>query len=296
MNSANPGEPVRFIPAHSKGQVMDWSLVLASQDIPSMILHSDEAGWRLEVDPQHYERAVRAIQLYRRENRPWSWRQPIPWFQTTFHWGAAAFCALLILTHWLATQYMPEIRVRGQFASAAAAQGEWWRAFTAVLLHADLGHLLANVTIGFVVFGLAMARYGAGLGLLAAYLSGAAGNLAGLLLYQKAYIGVGASGMVMGALGLISVPYAGLWSLHPRALKQLVRAAFAGIFLFVLLGVDPASDVVAHAGGYGAGAILGIALSFLPRTLAQSESFTALVWIAFAGLFVLTGWLALTAP
>lgn len=294
MELADPNQSARIIRAYSKSQVMDWSLVLASQDISSTILRSDEAGWHLEVDPRDYQRAREAIRLYRLENRRWSWRQPIPWFQTTFHLGAAAWCAALILVHWLTTHRIPEFRMGGQFSSVAAWKGEWWRAFTAILLHADLAHLLANVTTGFVVLGLAMARYGAGLALLAAYLAGAAGNLAGLILYQKAYIGVGASGMVMGALGLISIPHSGLWSLRPRALKQVVQALFAGVFLFVLLGANPASDMVAHAGGYAAGAVLGIVLNLLPPFIPQSRSFVAGAWMTLGFLVLLTGWLALT--
>ena len=49
----------------------------------------------------------------------------------------------------------------GLMDSAAVSKGAWWRLFTAILLHNDLGHLMANMTIGFVVLGLAMARYGA---------------------------------------------------------------------------------------------------------------------------------------
>src|SRR5512137_3026328 len=128
---------------------MDWSLVLASQDIPATIVQSDPTGWALLVEPGDYERAREAIRLYRLENRRWGWRQPIPWSEATFHWGSVGWCLLLIAVHWLTLTDFAGFRVSGQFDSAAAARGEWWRAFTAVLLHADLAHLLANTTIGF---------------------------------------------------------------------------------------------------------------------------------------------------
>ncbi len=293
MNSADPEPSVRDIPAFSRRQVMDWSLVLASQDIAAAIFHSEETGWRLEVKAADHARALEAIRLYRAENRRWHWRQPVPWFDATFHWGAAVWSALLCYVHWATMSRIPEFRAGGAFATKAVQAGEWWRAFTAILLHSDAAHLLANVTTGFVLLGLAMARYGAGLALCAAYLSGAAGNLVGFFVHAKPYVGVGASGMVMGALGLISIPHGATWSLQPRALKQLAKAAGAGVLLFVLLGADPSSDVAAHAGGYAAGVILGLVINFLPQKVAQAKAVTVGAWLSLIGGALVTGWLAL---
>src|SRR5690242_2685039 len=117
---------------------MDWSLVLASQDIPAVISQSQETGWALLVEPQDYERARNAIRQYRLENRRWGWRQPIPWAAATFHWGSLGWCFLLILMHWITFNGLDFLRQTGRFDSAAAAHGQWWRAFTAILLHADL--------------------------------------------------------------------------------------------------------------------------------------------------------------
>jgi membrane associated rhomboid family serine protease len=274
---------------------MDWSLVLASQNIPATILHSG-SQWGLQVREQDYEPAVRAIHQYRLENRHWHWRQPIPWSETTFHWGVLGWCVLLILVHWLTTQHLPHWRTGADFASSKAAAGEWWRAFTAIWLHADLGHLLANTTIGLILFGLAMARYSAGVALLATFLAGAAGNLAGLMLYPKAYIGVGASGMVMGALGIISVPALGYHWSHRFVRKHLVKAVFAGVLLFVLMGMNPASDVIAHAGGFGVGALLGVILNLAPEAFERSRRrWNRVAWALFVGLAVWTAWLATLA-
>jgi rhomboid protease GluP len=293
VDIAGPNTCATVIPAFSKRQVMDWSLVLASQDIPTTIVQSDEGGWGLAVEPQDYERALEAIRLYRLENRRWHWRQTIPWSEATFHWGALGWCLLLVLIHWLTLNRLPDFRSGGQFDSGAVAGGEWWRSFTAIVLHADVGHLLANTTIGFLLFGLAMARFGAGLALLAAYLAGAAGNLVGLMLHAKPYIGLGASGMVMGALGLVSIsPYLRR-SAHPRALKQLMQAIISGVLLFLLLGVDPASDVIAHLGGFVAGALLGALLAPIPQWILQKSAFVGGVWVVLVGLFTWTGWLAL---
>ena len=293
VNSADPDASSAVISAYSRRQAMDWSLVLASQDISATIVQPDPASWGLIVEPQEYDRALQAIRLYRLENRRWAWRQPIPWSQATFHWGALGWSVILVCIDALSWNDLRAVRAHGTFNSAAVAQGEWWRAFTAILLHADLPHLLANATTGFLLLGLAMARYGAGLALCAAYLAGAAGNLAGLLLHSKPYIGLGASGMVMGALGLISIPQLGRWPGAPGAAKQVLRALLAGVLLFVLLGTNPASDVIAHSGGFVAGALLGLVLNALPQNYFQSRALAAFSWVSFGALVVMTSWLAL---
>ena len=285
--------PPTVISAFSKRQVMDWSLVLASQEIPSTIIETEETGWGLLVEPQDYERALNSIRQYRLENRKWGWRQPLPWSEATFHWGASVWCVFLGVMHWLSITDLQVFRSAGAFKTDLVVHGQWWRTFTAILLHADMAHLLANTTIGLVLFGLAMARYGAGLGLLAAYLAGAAGNLAGLMLYPTVYTGMGASGMVMGALGLISVPAGLHWRRHPRAFRQLTQAVFAGLFLFLLWGVNPASDVIAHAGGFICGALFAAALGRMSVGVLQGHLVQVVSWMIFLGLLILTTWLAL---
>jgi rhomboid protease GluP len=285
-----------IIMAGSRRKTMDWSLVLASQDIPTTIVKCEPSGWGLLISTDDHARALEAIRLYRLENRRWSWRRPIPGSEAAFNWGSLGWCFLLILIHWLTLGPLVGFRSAGQFDSQAAAHGQWWRAFTAILLHADAAHLLANVSIGFLLLGLAMARYGPGPGLFAAYLAGALGNLAGLLLYPKPYVGLGASGMVLGALGLLAAPPWHGWSRHPNSLKQLIQAVCASIMLFILLGTDPASDIIAHLGGFVGGACLGLLLSPVPAKVLKGQTFTLAVWLAFAAVFTLTTCLALRAP
>ncbi len=270
---------------------MDWSLVLASQDIPSTIIKS-ESGWALEVEPSDHQAALRAIQQFRVENRGWNWRQPAAWSATMFHWGALGWCILLILVYRVTSLDYPEFKTAAQFATREVARGEWWRAFTATLLHADLGHLLANTTSGVLLFGLAMARYGSGLGLFSAYLSGAIGNWIACTLYPGDYTGLGASGMVMGALALIFVPtlHRGQWNRQRR--QSALRSALGGVFLFVLLGVNPASDVLTHAAGFFAGAVIGVLLNMIPDRYRDSTWVKATALLGLAALLLWPIWLA----
>ena len=75
------------IPARSKRQAMDWSLVLASQDIAA-IINRGESGWELIVDKPEHERAQGVLLQYQIENRGWGWRREVPGTGVIFHWGS----------------------------------------------------------------------------------------------------------------------------------------------------------------------------------------------------------------
>src|SRR5436305_7280081 len=83
--------PERYarIAAQTRRQAMDWSLVLASQDIHPIIAPPGETrAWALLVEPGQHERAMAAIQQYRLENRGWAWRRELPGAALEVHVGA----------------------------------------------------------------------------------------------------------------------------------------------------------------------------------------------------------------
>ena len=271
---------------------MDWSLVLVSQGIESAIEYSEDgAGWGLVVAAQDYEGALNAIRLYILENRRQPWRQDVFGAGILFDWGCLAWVCLLGLFFWLSTR--GGFQSAGIMDSTAVAHGQWWRLFTAVWLHADLGHLATNATLGLVLLGLAMGRYGTGVGLLAAYLTGAGGNVAAWLLSSGPHLSLGASGMVLGCLGLLAVQSFSLWRQTPHAGKYIVSGIVGGVMLFVLLGLTPGTDVLAHAGGFASGLLLGALLTLIPGT-AQSPRINSLSGLIFALLVVVPWWLALS--
>ncbi|MEK7676202.1 MAG: rhomboid family intramembrane serine protease [Verrucomicrobiota bacterium] len=282
-----------IIPTRSKRQAMDWSLVLASQDIPTTIaLSAEERQWALLVNPEDYERAVEAIRQYREENRGWSWRHPWPGQEITFHWGGAVWCGWLVLMHGLSAVRFPAWKSAGMMDSAAVFSGEWWRLFTAISLHADLGHLMTNVATGILILGFALARFGAGFGLLASFVAGAGGNVAGLMLYPEPYRGVGASGMMMGALGLLAVQSVSLWGQSRKAARYIMSGVLGAFMLLVFLGLNPATDVVAHVGGFMTGCLLGSLLALAPGKLIQKKSLNWAALFCLGALCAYTWWRA----
>lgn len=244
------------IQARSRREAMDWSLVLISQGIESTIEHTEEAGWALRVSAEQYETGVQVIGLYQAENRRWPWRRELFQPGLLFDWVSFAWVILLGGFYWLNAVRI-DLHSGGVLDTTALGHGQWWRLFTAMWLHADLAHLCSNSTFGLVLLGLTMGRYGTGVGLLAAYVAGAGGNLIGWLLSAQPHFGLGASGMVMGCVGLLAIQSVSIWRRTPQAGRVLLSGLFAGAMLFVLLGLTPGTDVVAHFGGFVCGLALG---------------------------------------
>ena len=281
------------IAAHSRRQAMDWGLVLASQGIEATI-QGPEGGesWGLTVAAQDEQEALDAIRQYRLENRRWPWQHPVLPQGYLFDWLSLAWVLLLLFLFW--RQGRADLRPAGMMVSALVSQGQWWRLFTAVWLHADPGHLAANATLGFVLLGLVMGRYGSGVGLLAAYLSGVAGNAGAWLLAPEPYRSLGASGMVLGSLGLLAAQSVSLRARDAMTPRLIVSGFLAGVMLFVLLGLSPGTDILAHLGGFLGGLLLGAPLALVPG-LPRRAGCNLLCGLVFAGLIILPWWLAMKA-
>lgn len=305
---------------------MDWDLVLISQDIPATLCCGVQ-GWTLAVEPEDFVKASAAIHQYERENQGWGWRQELGDSGLVFHWGMLIWCGLIPIPFMLETWHNLPLRQLGMVDAQAVWQGAWWRLFTAVTLHSDAAHLASNTSIGLVLLGLVMARFGAGWGALTAYFCGVAGNLFGLAMRSGAHRSLGASGMVMGALGMLSVlslVYLRLAShtrpgtgtdrdkittdqspglaplLQPiplplfrtRFWRKSLAGLFAGICLFMLLGLNPESDVLAHLGGYLSGLVMGVFLLNLPSRWLASAWTNALALLLLAWAVLGPWWLA----
>jgi rhomboid protease GluP len=270
-----------IITARSERQAEDWSLVLLSQGIESTIDRSPETQqWQLTVPRVEYQRAIQAIKQFHIENKRGTWVREIPWSGLLFDWRATVWAVIMIAIFFLNEGQGGALERAGLMSNALATKGEWWRLFTAVTLHGDLGHLAFNLTSGLLLVGLAMGAYGPGFGLLGAYLAGAGGNLAGLIFYGDNHLSLGASGMVMGALGLITVESLGLRGSAVR--DFIIRGLCGGFLLLVLLGFspDPRTDVLAHVGGFASGVILGAPMAFWRDRVGKKVDYAALLLFA----------------
>lgn len=270
---------------------MDWSLALASQDLACVIRAPIEGlGWSLEVDPGDSARALRTLRLYHVENRGWR-AAFVPSDSTlSFHWGAVLWCFLMLVLSWASEAPGSRLQEVGMMLSPAVASGQWWRPITATFLHGGVDHLAANLATGFVLIGLAMGRFGPGAALLTSLLSGSAGYLSAWFFRPYLNPGLGASGVVMAALGMLTVSLVSDARAHRLAPAAVVRGILGGIALFILLGTSPRSDVPAHTGGFLWGATLACGLALLPRRWVEHRGFDATCAAAY-GLLAVTAWI-----
>jgi rhomboid protease GluP len=278
------------IAARSRFEAMDWSLVLISQGIESTVAEVD-GRWIVSVSPPQHHAASEAIQLFRSENRHWKLRRELLRPGLFFDWVAGVWVVLICAFYFLSVTRI-NLRPLGVVDTRAVSHGEWWRLFTAIWLHADLAHLASNASFGFLLLGLAMARFGPGVALAAAYLAGAGGNVLSWLCATQPHLGLGASGMVMGSLGLLAAQSLRFWRQNIHVRKHFHTSLFAGTMLFLLLGVSPGTDVIAHFGGFMAGLLEGLALTRFQRRTHQTFPNT-IGALLFATLLFVPWWLAL---
>src|SRR5215831_861690 len=232
MPFESPLEPEKTrIPARSRRQAMDWSLVLVSQGIETVIERT-ETGWELLVSVHEYEHALAVIQLYRHENRHWPWQQRLFKGGLLFDWSSFSWVILLLFFAWFDSRY--DLKSKGDLSIAAVLHGQWWRIFTAILLHADWGHLAGNATVGCLLLGSVLGRFGTGAGLLCSYLAGAIANALECVLMESPRHSLGASGMVMGSLGILATQSFYLWRIKPYGRRYLLTSVAAGLMLFIL--------------------------------------------------------------
>jgi rhomboid protease GluP len=282
------------IPVRSERQAMDWSLALVSQGIESAIDHSEDGtNWGLIVANADLEKALKTLRQYRQENRHWPpWQQTLPWPEIRFDWGSLVWAFVLIFFYWITSSNLA-LRDAGEMNIAAVSSGQWWRLFTAMQLHADLGHLAGNLCIGVILLGLAMGHYGTGIGLLGAFVAGACGNVATFLLHSKPFHGLGASGMVTGALGLLAAQALTWRKIIHKPSRYIIAGIAAATLLFALFGLSPGTDIVAHFGGFVTGLLLGSFLTLAPSPNLQSPKANLIAGITVGILVGLTWGLAL---
>jgi membrane associated rhomboid family serine protease len=148
----------------------------------------------------------------------------------------------------------------GEGQTGLTLAGEWWRVFTALGLHANLGHIASNLAAG-SLFGFFLAEIlGSGLAWLMIVLAGGGGNALNDLFAPASHTSIGASTAVFGAVGLLAVLASRHWPVRRRGLRRWAPLA-AGIMLLAFLGTEGEQvDVGAHLGGFVAGVLLGILL------------------------------------
>ena len=239
-------------------RAMDLSLVLEQEAIPHELRRVGDAHWALEIADPDAARAEAAVAAFEREN-PLKVRRPQRVHPTTGAVACGISFSLALVGMYLRTG--PESAGsawfhRGSADAAAILRGEWWRAVTALTLHADAGHVAGNAVLGGLLLALLARSVGPGVASALMLLSGAAGTVAAAGLIRHDFVSIGASTAVFGVLGALAA--------LPRESRRVWMPVVGGLALLALLGTSKRADVAGHLCGFVSGVLAGAAISLLP--------------------------------
>jgi membrane associated rhomboid family serine protease len=246
------------------------ALVLAAIGVASELVSLSD-GFALLVPEDSVTTAVTELKGYSEESfsrRP----EPGPISPHPGAWlGSAGYAVVLaIVTHCAAGGLLGfDWFSSGELVPGLLRNGELWRVVTALTLHADFSHLIANLGFGILFGYLAGKLLGPGIAWASIVAAGALGNFLDALLMPPTHSAIGASTAVFATLGLVA---AYSWRRRPgRAASWPYRWAplIAAVALLALIGTGGEhTDVLGHLTGFFAGTVLGVVygtLSF-PRS------------------------------
>lgn len=265
----------------------EWVLVLQAKGIPHEVVTSPDGEIALWALPHDAVRAARELEEYDAENIAPPPPPDVPRWGAS---GAGVASAWLLVASFGVTSGDPALAVRGSARAEKLLAGEWWRAATALTLHADLPHVLGNAAAAGVLLTAAAWRIGPGMAAAITLASGIAGNAITAWVYEARHDAIGASTGVFGTLGLvtaIALHDARRFHVRRRAPWVLVGASLA---LLGFLGTGERSDVLAHAAGWLCGIVFGLgALVAAPAPLARRGQWTlvAATFVVISGAWAI---------
>jgi membrane associated rhomboid family serine protease len=258
------------------------------------------------------ERARVELEKYVRENRDVTPREAAP---QALSWSVAAALVYVVVLIGLDLASRRETFGfdwwRAGVADAGAIRaGAWWRAVTALCLHADVLHLAGNLVFG-AAFGVMLAQsIGVGLAWLAFVATGGIGNWMNAWLQSPSHAAIGASTAVFGMLGVqVAHDWVRRRQLHYNLFRRWAPIA-VGAALLAWLGGDgrqidptafprtmgqldvgrPAIDVGAHVIGFFVGLASGGLIGWgKPRVTPTARMQAALA--GTAALVVALAWI-----
>jgi len=260
------------IPVPQRWKLKPWQAALASARIPYRSAQKRDGGWEMLVHVRHAVRARVELDAYERVNRGWP---PRPAFlgPVSDVYPASAVLGLLppaaLVAFYLLTGAIDEATAEVARGSADADRimaGEWWRIVTALTLHADLQHVLANALCLWWFGRNIGASVGNGLGWFAILLTGMGGNLLAACWEGAGHDAIGASTASFGALGILAALQFSRGFHDLKELRSVWSRSWlpllAAVALLGFLGTSPRADLQGHLFGFLCG--LGVAVLLLP--------------------------------
>jgi rhomboid protease GluP len=160
--------------------------------------------------------------------------------------------------------------------------GQPWRFITAIFLHGSILHIIFNMWVLMDIGPMVEELYGSARYLFLFVASGAAGYVLSSFVGS---VSVGASGSLLGLIGVLLAATTGRKSIAAQALRSsLIRwLVYIGVLGLIMRGTDN----FAHLGGLAAGYLLGrLMADRQPAGVSEVKRANLLGWAAGAAVFV----------
>ncbi|HEX9782978.1 MAG TPA: rhomboid family intramembrane serine protease [Opitutaceae bacterium] len=267
MDSANHPLEVIFRSTDQR-ECRERSLVLKAAGIDHQVVRTADQ-FVLAVSVEDAPQARAELTSYSEENRPSSKRiNPAP--EDFNGWsGVLIYAAVLtLITVFHRTEaFGVDWFAAGMNRAGLTRQGEWWRAVTALTLHADVAHLAANLVFGGLIGLFAGQMLGSGPAWFGILIAGTAGNLLNAAVRHTNHTSIGASTAVFAALGLLAACNWSRTRRHDTSMMARFAPLIGAAVLLSFLGTGgERTDIPAHLFGFLSGLIVGTAWGLIgPR-------------------------------
>ena len=215
----------------------------------------------------------------------------------------AAAIVLMFVVEWFMTQRaggpgqsgglfggirgMVMLRLGAKFGPFIYA-GQWWRLVTAMFLHAGLLHIGFNLWVLFDLGPEVEGLFGISKYIVLYLVTGVCGYLLSLL-WSPMVLSIGASGAIMGLIGILI----GATFHHGHLGKEYRSTLWRWVIYIFIFGLFFNSDNAAHLGGLASGFVLGYIIpEGVPETRPSENLWNAL---AVASVVIIAGSFALMA-
>lgn len=270
----SPLDEVEILRAPDAGLIRELSLVLNSVGIRHRVVGNQHQQWIL-TSPENARAALEELSNYHRENLGRSRRDAVLRTYAGSSTQALLWTVVLSLAHVLAEArtFGIDWRRAGAVDGRAIREGELWRPFTALCLHADVEHLVSNLFFGALFIVLLHQVLGSTRTWIAVLFAGAAGNLVNALVAGPELRSLGASTAVFAALGALTAVQWSRKLASARARAKRWIPLVAGVLLLGWNGMggirhdpwsgiqrplDDNTDIGAHVAGFLCGLLAGL--------------------------------------
>jgi len=274
-----------------------YSLVLSAVNIPHNLIIGATGSFELHIPALLKERALYEIAAYVEENKNWPPpASPPSDFSPSFKAMSFLVIGSLVFIYSISGDWHPESVwfQRGAGDSTAILKaGEYYRLVTALMLHADIVHLMGNCFLGGFLLHFYFNFFGNGLGLFTMLTTATIANYINVLAHGPDHHFVGFSTAVFSVIGILCTS---TYSKSTSTINfHLFIPIMAGIALLALLGSGgERTDLGAHFFGLIIGMTAGLLLrtrkaETIRRSTAMQMVLTVLtcsfVWISWIKAF-----------